>query len=115
VKIVHWRSVPTSQKRSSRREPQEGVDLTSPTMDHFLEMFGSMCWTIVGLYVCFVFQFLMVLVFHVYIHRLLPHEQHWYPHQAYYLPWWFSSNLVVKSWDEISFKGGVDCNSPGVY
>jgi hypothetical protein len=53
-----------------------------------------------------VFQFLMVLASHVYIHRPLPHERHWYPPQACYLSWRFSSNLIVKSRDEISFKGG---------
>jgi hypothetical protein len=43
--------------------------------------------------------------FSCYIHRPLPHERHWFSHQACYLPWRFSSNLVVKSGDEISFRG----------
>jgi hypothetical protein len=50
-----------------------------------------------------VFQFLMVLVCHVYIHCPLPHEWLWFSHQACYLPWRFSSNLVVESRDEIPF------------
>jgi hypothetical protein len=66
--------LPTSQRRSSRREPQEGANPTSPTMDRFLEMFDSVYRTLVGLYVCFVFQFLMVLAFYVYILRPLSHK-----------------------------------------
>jgi hypothetical protein len=40
----------------------------------FSGFFYSICWTLEGLYVCFVFQFLMILAFHVYIHLPLPHE-----------------------------------------
>jgi hypothetical protein len=43
--------VPTSPRRSSRREPQEAANPTSPTMARFLEMFYFACWTLVGLYV----------------------------------------------------------------
>jgi hypothetical protein len=46
-----------------RRRPQEESNLLSPDLTHFLEMFDSICWTLVRLYVCFVFQFLMVLDF----------------------------------------------------
>jgi hypothetical protein len=57
-----------------------------PTMTHFLEMFNSVCCTLVGLYVYFAFQFFMVLAFHVYIHRPLPHEWHcWCVRQPMYL------------------------------
>jgi hypothetical protein len=43
--------VPTSLRRSSRREPQEGANPTLPTMARYLEMFYFVCWTLVGLYV----------------------------------------------------------------
>jgi hypothetical protein len=56
-------------KKKFRRRPQKESNLRSPNLTHFLEMFDSICWTLVGLYVCFVFQFLMVLAFHVYIHH----------------------------------------------
>jgi sterol desaturase/sphingolipid hydroxylase (fatty acid hydroxylase superfamily) len=56
-------------KKKFRRRPQEESNLMSPNLTRFLEMFDSICWTLVALYICFVFQFLMVLAFHVYIHR----------------------------------------------
>jgi hypothetical protein len=86
----------------------------SPNLTHFLEMFNSICWTLVGLYVCFVFQFLMVLAFHVYIHRrsstsdidilinpaISPED----------FPLILLSNLGTRF-----LLRGVDCNTPGVY
>jgi hypothetical protein len=60
-------------------EGQEEVQEKNPTLDHSmahsLEMFDSVLWSLVALYICFALQFLVVLVFHVYIHRPLPHER----------------------------------------
>jgi hypothetical protein len=53
LKLVYWRLVPTSQRRSSRREQQEGANPTSPTMDRFLEMCDSECWDIAIVYIWF--------------------------------------------------------------
>jgi hypothetical protein len=79
-------------------------------MGCFLEMFDSICWALVGLYVCFVFEFLMTLAFHVYIHRLLHHERHWWCVRQ---PMYLLSSLrfryrrvylcsVVSSWPPLS-------------
>jgi tellurite resistance protein TehA-like permease len=46
-----------------RTRPQEGSNPMLPTMAHVLEMFNSVRWTLVALYVCFAFQFLMALAF----------------------------------------------------
>jgi hypothetical protein len=43
-------------------------------MDPFLEMFESLCWTLVAMYLCIVGGVCLLLVFHVHIHRPLPHE-----------------------------------------
>jgi hypothetical protein len=102
------RRLPSSlvtQKRSPRRRPQKGSDPISPTMDHFIEMCDLECWDCVVVYACFAPLICLLFTFHVYIHRLLPHEWHSYPHQACYLPWRFSSNLIVEFRDEISFMG----------
>ena len=39
-----------------------------------LEMLKSVDWCLVIMYICFAFQACMILAFHVYIHRPLPHE-----------------------------------------
>jgi hypothetical protein len=53
------------KKKLEKRATRGSQPHITNYIDHFLEMFDSICWTLVGLYVCFVFQFLMVLVFHV--------------------------------------------------
>jgi hypothetical protein len=77
LKLVYWWLVPTSQRRSSRREQQEVANPTSPTMDRFLEMCDSECWDIATVYICFAPLLCLFLAFHVYIHHLLPHERRW--------------------------------------
>jgi hypothetical protein len=101
------------------------------SMAHWLEMHDSVLWSLVALYICFTLQLLMVLAFHVYSHRPLPHERCWSvwgkPCIRYHLwaldlevfsvlcsilyvififPWRLSSNLAVESRDKIPFKGG---------
>jgi hypothetical protein len=43
-------------------------------MDQFVEMFESLRWTLVAMYLCIVGGIFLLLVFHVHIQRLLPHE-----------------------------------------
>jgi hypothetical protein len=43
-------------------------------MAHFVEMFESLRWTLAAMYLCIVAGVCLLLVFHVHIHRLLPHE-----------------------------------------
>jgi hypothetical protein len=58
-----------SSKKTERRTPA-----TSPTMPQFVEMFESLRWTLVAMYLCIVGGVCLLLVFHVHIHRPLPHE-----------------------------------------
>jgi hypothetical protein len=44
-------------------------------MAHFLEVFESLRWTLVGMYLCIAGGIYLLLVFHVHIHRPLPHER----------------------------------------
>jgi hypothetical protein len=43
-------------------------------MAQFVEMFESLRWTLVAMYLCIVGGVFLLLVFHVHIHRLLPQE-----------------------------------------
>jgi hypothetical protein len=43
-------------------------------MPQFVEMFESLRWTLVAMYLCSAGGVCLLLVFHVYIHRPLPHE-----------------------------------------
>jgi hypothetical protein len=45
-------------------------------MAQFLELFESIRWMLVGMYLYIAGGICLVLVFHVHIHRLLPHELH---------------------------------------
>jgi hypothetical protein len=56
------------------RRPREEPQPTSPTMDQFVEMFESLRWTLVAMYLCIVGGVCLLLVFHVHIHRPLFHE-----------------------------------------
>jgi hypothetical protein len=54
--------------RISREEPQPA----SPTMDQFLEMFESLRWTLVGMYLCITGGICLLLVFmYTFIARFL--------------------------------------------
>jgi hypothetical protein len=43
-------------------------------MAQFVEMFESLRWTLVAMYLCIVSGVCLLLVFDVHIHRSLPHE-----------------------------------------
>jgi hypothetical protein len=43
-------------------------------MAQFVEMFESLRWTLVAMYLYIIGGVCLLLVFHVHIHRLLPHE-----------------------------------------
>jgi hypothetical protein len=43
-------------------------------MAQFMEMFEPLHWTLVAMYLCIVGVVCLLLVFHVHIHHLLPHE-----------------------------------------
>jgi hypothetical protein len=43
-------------------------------MPQFLEMFESLRWTLVGMYLCITGGICLLLDFHVHTHRPLPHE-----------------------------------------
>jgi hypothetical protein len=43
-------------------------------MPQFVEMFESLRWMLVAMYLCIVGGVCLLLVFHVNIHRPLPHE-----------------------------------------
>jgi hypothetical protein len=45
-------------------------------MARFVEMFESLRWTLVAMYLCIVGRVCLLLVFHVHIHRPLPNELH---------------------------------------
>jgi hypothetical protein len=45
-------------------------------MAQFVEMFVSLRWTLVVMYLYIVGGVCLLLVLHVHIHRLLPHELH---------------------------------------
>jgi hypothetical protein len=45
-------------------------------MAQFVEMFEPLRWTLVAMYLCIVGGVCLLLVFHVHIHRPLPHELH---------------------------------------
>jgi hypothetical protein len=57
-------------RRRLREEPQPA----SPGMPQFVEMFESLRWTLVAMYLYIVGGIWLLLVFHVHIHRPLPHE-----------------------------------------
>jgi hypothetical protein len=101
-------------KKKFRRRPQEESHLMSPNLTHFLEMFDSICWTLVGLYVCFVFQFLMVLAFHVYIHRCSSTSDIDILIKPAISPGDFPLILFSNLGTRFLLRG-VDCNTPGVY
>jgi hypothetical protein len=101
-------------KKKFRRRPQEESHLMSPNLTHFLEMFDSICWTLVGLYVCFVFQFLMVLAFHVYIHRRSSTSDIDILIKPAISPGDFPLILLSNLGTRFLLRG-VDCNTPGVY
>jgi hypothetical protein len=42
-----------------------------------MEMFESLYWTLVAMYLCIIGGVCLLLVFHVHIHRSLPHELRW--------------------------------------
>jgi hypothetical protein len=44
-------------------------------MTQFLEVFESLRWTLVGMYLCIAGGICLLLVVHVHIHHSLPHEQ----------------------------------------
>jgi hypothetical protein len=44
-------------------------------MTQFLEVFESLRWTLVGMYLCIAGGICLLLVFHVHIHRPLPNER----------------------------------------
>jgi hypothetical protein len=46
----------------------------SSTMSQIVEMFESLRWTLVAMYLYIVGEICLLLVFHVHIHRPLPHE-----------------------------------------
>jgi hypothetical protein len=56
--------------RRTREEPQPA----SPTMPQFVETLESLRWTLVSMYLCIVGGVCLLVVFHVHIHRPLPHE-----------------------------------------
>jgi hypothetical protein len=58
-----------SWKKTERRTPA-----ASPTMPQFVEMFESLCLTLAAMYLCIVGGVCLLVVFHVHIHRPLPHE-----------------------------------------
>jgi hypothetical protein len=43
-------------------------------MSQIVEMFESLRWTLAAMYLCIVGRVCLLLVFHVHIHRPLPHE-----------------------------------------
>jgi hypothetical protein len=43
-------------------------------MSQFVEMFEYLRWTLAVMYHCIIGGICLLLVFHVHIHRLLPHE-----------------------------------------
>jgi hypothetical protein len=56
------------------RRPRRGTPAASPTMPQFVEMFESLRWTLAAMYLCIVGGVCLLLVFHLHIHRPLPHE-----------------------------------------
>jgi hypothetical protein len=58
-----------ARKKTERRTPTFIVD-----MAQFVEMFESFHWTLVAMYLYIVGGVCLLLVFHVHIHRPLPHE-----------------------------------------
>jgi hypothetical protein len=61
-------------QKNLERRPREEPQSASPTMVRFVEMFESLRWTLVAMYLCIVGGVCLLLVFHVHIHRPLPHE-----------------------------------------
>jgi hypothetical protein len=65
-------------RRHPREEAQKKTDRRTPTfiadMAQFVEMLKSLRWTLVAMYLCIVGRVSLLLVFHVHIHRPLPHE-----------------------------------------
>jgi hypothetical protein len=61
------------QKKLGRR-PGEEPRPTSLTMPRFVEMFEPLRWTIVVMYLCIVGGACLLLIFHLHIHRPLPHK-----------------------------------------
>jgi hypothetical protein len=61
------------QKKLGRR-PREQHQPASPTMAQFVEMFESLRWTLVAMYLYIFGGVCLLLVFHVHIHHPLPHE-----------------------------------------
>jgi hypothetical protein len=65
--------VDSLQKKLERRSREE-IKLVLPTMVQLLELIESLRWTLEGMYLCIVGGICLLLVFHVHIHRPLPHE-----------------------------------------
>jgi hypothetical protein len=63
----------TTSRRSSKKIGRRTL-APSSTMPQFVEMFESLRWTLVVMYLCIVSGICLLLVFYVHIHRPLPHE-----------------------------------------
>jgi hypothetical protein len=63
----------TTSRRSSKKTERSTL-APSSAMPQFVEMFESLRWTLVAMYLCIVGGVCLLLVFHVHIHRPLPHE-----------------------------------------
>jgi hypothetical protein len=66
-------------------------------MPQIMEIFESLRWTLVAMYFCIVGGVCLLLVFHVHIHRLLPHELQWSSEEStvYLLPYMNSRYLEM--------------------
>jgi hypothetical protein len=71
-------AIPPSSSTTSRRSLEEDQEKNSTfvlsNMDQFLELLESLCWTLVGMYLCITGRICLLLVFHVHIHHPLPHS-----------------------------------------
>jgi hypothetical protein len=80
--FCHFRPLPEQVVCRLRRQPpeeaQKKTERRTPTfiadMAQFVEMFESLHWTLVAMYLYIVGGVCLLLVFHVHIHRPLPHE-----------------------------------------
>jgi hypothetical protein len=66
---LHRQPPEEAWKEIERRTPA-----ASPSMPQIVEMFESLRWTLAAMYLCIVGGVCLLLVFHVHIHRPLPHE-----------------------------------------
>jgi hypothetical protein len=83
--------VPPSLTISRRisEEDREKIPSLHLTMTPSLDMFESLRWTLVAMYLCITSGICLLLVFHVHIHRPLPHELRWGSEEStmYLLPY----------------------------